>query len=164
MSLKAQIQHTIGISDMVVDKYLSDLPPEAFLVRPVPGMNHIAWQVGHLLSTERRFIEGIKPGSSPAFPEGFDAQHSRENHSVDDPAAFLTKDQYLALWKAQRDATKAALETMTDAELAAPNPVEATRHMGPTVGSIFNMAGLHTLMHAGQFVAARRREAMPIVF
>ena len=164
MSLKAQIQHTIGVSDMIVDKYLGDLPPEAFLARPVAGMNHIAWQVGHLISTERRFVEEIKPNSCPALPEGFDAQHAKETHDVDDPSAFLTKDQYLAVWKAQRDATKAALETLTEAELAAPNPVEKMRNFCPTVGSMFSVAGLHTLMHAGQFVPTRRQEALPIAF
>ena len=164
MSLKALIQHTIGVSDMIVAKYLDDLPPEAFLARPVAGMNHIAWQLGHLISTERRFVEGIKPGSCPELPEGFDAQHAKETHDVDDPAAFLTKEQYLEIWKVQRDATKAALETLSDEELAAQNPIEKMRNFCPTVGAMFSIAGLHTLMHAGQFVPTRRQEAMPIAF
>ena len=164
MSLKPLIEHTLGISDMVMDKYLTDLKPESFLIRPVAGMNHLAWQVGHLISVERRMIEGVKPGSSPELPDGFDAMHAMDKHDDDNAADFLTKDEYLKLWRAQRAATKALLETMSDDELAAPCPDEKRRGMCPTVASMFSLVGMHSLMHAGQFVAVRRQEAMPIAF
>lgn len=164
MSLKAQLKQSIGFSDMIMEKYLADLPPEAFFARPVAGMNHVAWQLGHLISVERRVVEAVKPGSSPALPEGFDAQHAKATQALDDPAAFPTKDQYLAAWKAQREATKAALETMTDEELAQPHPVESIRHLCPTVGAVFNLTAQHALLHAGQFVPVRRKVALPIAF
>ncbi len=164
MSNKITIQHTIDVSDMLMNKYLTDLTPEAFLARPIAGMNHVAWQIGHLLLNERKMIEAIKPGASPALPEGFDTKHAMDQHGVDDPSNFLSKDEYLALWKAQRAATRSVLDGMTDAELDAPCPNEKTRQMCPTVGTMFNLTGLHALMHTGQFVAIRRKEAMPIVF
>ncbi len=164
MSIKATIQHTLGVSDMLMDKYLSDLAPEAFLARPIAGMNHLAWQVGHLILNERKMIEAIKPGSSPALPEGFDTKHAMDKHGVDDPSNFQTKDEYLAMWKAQRAASRSVLEGMTDDELDAPCPDEKTRRMCPTVATMFNLTGLHALMHSGQFVAVRRKEEMPIAF
>ncbi len=164
MSTKTTIKHTLGISDMVMDKYLGDLDPAAFMTRPVQGMNHLAWQMGHLISSERRMVEQIKPGASPALPEGFDAKHGKETHGSDNAADFHTKDEYLKLWKAQRAATHQALDGMTDEELEAPTPDEKTRHMAPTLGTLFSMTGLHSLMHSGQFVAVRRQNEMPIAF
>ena len=164
MSQKATLQHTLGMSNMVMEKYLSDLEPAAFLNRPVAGMNHIAWQVGHLISVERRLVEEIKPGSSPELPPGFDAQHAMDKHADDQPGDFLSKDKYLSLWKTQRAATNELLDSTSDAELEAPAPSEKTRKMCPTVATMFSLAGLHSILHAGQFVAVRRQGEMPIAF
>jgi len=164
MSTKATIQQSLHISEMLMGKYLTDLDPQAFLTRPVAGMNHLAWQVGHLISSEHKMNERIKPGASPALPEGFDAKHAMSQHDDDNPADFHTKDEYLALWKSQRAATHSLLEAMSEADLDAPCPDEKTRGMCPTIGSMFNLSGLHALMHAGQFVAVRRQHEMPIAF
>lgn len=164
MSAKQVAQHTLGVSDMIMEKYLTDLEPDAFLVRPIAGMNHLAWQIGHLISVERKLVEEIKPGSSPALPPEFDVKHAMDQHDIDDPARFHQKEEYLSLWKAQRAATHKVLDALSDEEIEAPPPSEKSRQMCPTVGAMFNLAGLHSLMHAGQFVAVRRQQAMPIVF
>jgi DinB superfamily len=163
MHAKNAILQSIGMADMIMGKYLDDLSDEAFFVKPVEGMNHIAWQVGHLISSERSFIEGVKPGSCPPLPEGFDAMHKKETTGIVDPSKFHTKAEYLAAWKAQRAATKAALEATSDADLDAPAP-ESIRSFVPTVGHVFNLTGLHALMHVGQFVAVRREQKLPVVF
>jgi hypothetical protein len=162
MQCKDAIRQAMGMADSIVGKYLEDLDDAAFMIRPVPGMNHIAWQMGHLISAEHGTMEGIKPGSSPALPEGFDAKHGKETISIDDPKAFYTKDEYLALWKAQRAATLAILESLSDADLDAPAP-ERLRTFCQTVGHAMNlMGGSHPLMHVGQFVAVRRQLNKPI--
>src|SRR5438874_3001174 len=101
MHAKDAILATLATGDRVLNKYLADLGDADLLVRPVPGQNHIAWQLGHLIATERFMLEGVKPGSSPALPEGFTDAHGRDEASTcsDDPSRFLTKDQYLALMK-----------------------------------------------------------------
>ena len=163
MNIKEPIEQSLNVSDMIVSKYLDDLKPEAFFRRPIDGMNHLAWQMGHLITTENKWMEAIKPGASPALPAGFHEQHAKETHDRD-ATAFLTKDDYLALWKSQRAATKEILAGLSEAELEAPCPIERMRSMCPTVAQMLNLAGLHALMHAGQFVAVRRQEAMPIAF
>lgn len=158
------ITYTLNRSEFFLKKYLEDLPPEAFFSRPVEGMNHLAWQLGHLISVERRIVEAIRPGSSPALPEGFDAQHEMDQHSVDDPDHFLTKDEYLTLYLAQRAATQSVLASMSDDDLAAPSPIERMRANHPTVGALLTLIGIHSIVHSGQFVAVRRHQAMPIAF
>jgi hypothetical protein len=162
MQAKNAIRQSIDMADMTIGKYLEDLDDAALLIRPVAGMNHIAWQMGHLISVERTMIEDIKPGSCPPLPEGFDARHSKETIGSDDPKAFHTRAEYLALWDAQRAATKAVLESIDDAKLDAPGP-ERFRSFCPTVGHALNMmGGVHPLMHAGQFVPVRRMLKKPI--
>ena len=162
MQAKTAIRQSIGLSDMLMKMYLDDLDDAAFLARPVPGMNHIAWQVGHLISSERKTVEEIKPGSCPPLPEGFDAKHNKEGAKRDDPEDFYTKDRYLELWKAQREASLAVLESLDDAGLDAPAP-ESIRSFCSTVGEALHMlSGQHPLMHVGQFVAVRRLLNKPI--
>jgi hypothetical protein len=164
MQAKDVIRQSIEMADYTVGKYLEDLDDQAFLMHPVSGMNHIAWQVGHLLSSEHEVAEAIKPGCCPPLPEGFAAKHNKEAASSDDPKAFLTKAEYLALWKAQREGLKALVDSFSDADLDAPAP-ERMRSYCPTVGHALNMmAGVHPLMHVGQFVAVRRKLNKPIAF
>ncbi len=47
-ALKTALLSTQNITAM----YLADLSDEDILVRPVPGANHIAWQLGHLIHSE----------------------------------------------------------------------------------------------------------------
>jgi hypothetical protein len=161
MTAKDAILYPMMMSDNIVNSYLGDLSDADLLVRPVEGQNHIAWQLGHLISSERSMIEGIKPGSCPPLPAGFDEAHSRDNCSCDDPAKFSSKAKYLELHQSQRKATKAVLEGLSDAELDAPGP-ERMRKMAPTVGSVMNLIGGHVLMHVGQFVSVRKKLNKPV--
>lgn len=163
MHAKDAIKGTYAMGERVVGKYLDDLGDADLLVRPVAGQNHIAWQLGHLILTERNMLEGVKPGSSPALPAGFEEAHGRDDGSTksDDAGRFLGKDKYVALMKAQRDATRSVLDGLSDAELDAPAP-ERYRPMAPTVGAVLLLAGTHVLMHVGQFVGVRRALKKPL--
>jgi hypothetical protein len=164
MHAKEAILGIYGMSETVMGKYLDDLGDADLLVRPVAGQNHIAWQLGHLIASERSMLEAVKPGSSPALPEGFAEAHGRDEGSTasDDPKRFATKARYLELMSAQREASKAALASMTDAELDAPAP-ESMRRMFPTVGGVMTLIGTHPMMHVGQFVSVRRTLGKPVV-
>lgn len=162
MNAKDPIKHNLDMSDMIVNSYVGDLSDADFLAVPVPGMNHIAWQLGHLISVERMVIEGIKPGSSPELPAGFDGVHSTKAETKGtEPGHFHKKDEYLKLYAAQRAATKAVIDSLADADLDKPAPENFAR-IAPTVGAVLNLIGQHYLMHAGQFVPVRRATGKPV--
>jgi hypothetical protein len=162
MTTKDAIKYVMDTSLFVVNKYLSDLGDADLLVRPAQGVNHIAWQLGHLIESERSLVESVCPGSSPALPEGFAAQHAKETAGVDDPKKFLSKQQYLDLFAKQRAATLAALAKLSDADLDRPGP-ERMRDFCPTVGSLFCLVANHPMMHAGQLAVVRRVQGKPVV-
>ena len=161
MNVKDAINHELGMSEHLVNRYLADLSDADLLLRPVDGMNHIAWQLGHLIASERSFVESVRPGSSPALPEGFAENHNKEASKSNDSSKFLSKAEYLRLMKAQRDATRRVLDGMSDTDLDAPAP-ERWKTMWPTVGLVLSMAGSHVLMHVGQWVAVRRKLGKPV--
>jgi len=165
MSEKAIIQSNYAMNEWVIEAYLSDLTDADLLIRPFPTQNHIAWQLGHLILSEKGMLDGVKPGSSPELPPEFEAAHGRDEAATkcDDPAKFRGKAEYLKLMKAQRDASKAALEAASEADLDAPSP-ERLRQMAPTVGSVYMLMSSHVTLHAGQFVSVRRKLEKPVSF
>lgn len=160
MSAKDVIRASIATSERVMDSYLDGLTDKDILVRAVPGMNHIAWQLGHLISSERGMTELVKPGSSPALPDGFAEAHSKEATTSDDPSKFRSLAEYQALWKAQRAATAAVLDATPESDFDRTDP--SFPPYAPSVAALLLMSANHPLMHAGQFVAVRRLLKKPI--
>lgn len=161
MHSKDVIRHTLGMADHLLGAYTGDLTNEEIFLQPVSGMNHIAWQIGHLITSERDMAEMIKPGSSPALPEGFAEVHSRTDTKGTSPDQFLTKEAYLELYKAQRAATNAILDSISDEGLATATK-DGYAQIAPNFAALLNLIGQHYLMHLGQFVAVRRAANKPI--
>ncbi len=161
MTPKDVIRNTIDMCHEVLTTYLSDLSDSDLMVRPVPGANHIAWQLGHLIASEHQMLTdaGYK---MPDLPDGFAESYTKETSESDDPTKFHKKEQYLPWMAQQRTATLAALDAMPESDLDKPTP-ESMREYAPTVGSAFNIVGIHAMMHAAQFVAVRRKLGKPVL-
>lgn len=160
MTAKEAIQHSINTGHMLLTTYLGDLSDSDLMLRAVPGMNHIAWQLGHLITSEHKMMSDAG-FTMPALPDGMAESYSKETSTSDDAGKFLKKDEYLQLLDKQREATMRHIDSATDDQLAAEAP-EAMRAYAPTVGVVFNMIGVHTMMHVGQFVAVRRKLDKPV--
>jgi hypothetical protein len=157
------LKTTIVSGQSIVESYLGDLSDADLMVRALPGTNHIAWQLGHLLTAEHDMVDLVRPKSMPELPAGFREKHSKETSKSDDPKAFLTKAAYLDVFKKQRAGTLAALETMSDTDLDRPAP-EPLRGFLKTMGEVFSMQGTHWVMHAGQWALIRRKLGKPPLF
>lgn len=162
MTAKDVFRTTIEMAHSITEGYLADLSDADLLIRPVAGMNHIAWQLGHLISSEHHMMTALGH-SMPELPSGFDAAHKKETATSDDPKKFLKKDEYLSLWRRVHDGSLAAIKSTPDADLDKPAP-ENMRSYAPTVGAVFNLIGTHEFMHSGQLVAVRRKLGKPALF
>ncbi len=160
MAAKDIIKHTIEMGNDVFMAYLGDLEDADLMIRSQPGVNHTAWQVGHLIASENEMLSGAG-FAMPPLPDGFAACYTKETSTSDDPAKFHTKEQYLANMAEQRSGTMAALEAASDSDLDKATP-EAMHAFAKTVGAVFNIIGIHALMHAGQFVPVRRMRGKPV--
>ena len=130
--------------------------------RPGPGCNHVAWQLGHLISSECGLMNQIQAGSAPQLPTGFEEKHSKENNGSDNPADFLTKQEYTDLATKVHDAVITLLDAYPEKKLDDPSP-EHFRSMFPTMGSLFLLIATHSMMHAGQIVPLRRELGKPVL-
>ena len=158
------IRTSLRSTQHLVTWFLGDLADADLLVRPVDGANCIAWQLGHLIQSERRMITAELPGAGfPDLPAGFAERHTKDTAAVDPPKGFADKATYLGVFAQTRETTIAALATLADADLDRPNtgPMAA---IAPTLGAVFLLAANHSLMHAGQFSVVRRKLGKPILF
>ncbi len=163
MNFKDSIRSSLRISDFLAKGYLADIAPDEMLHRPVPGANHIAWQLGHLIAAERGLVEAAAPNSMPALPEGFAERHRRDGTSSDNVADYLSKEEYLQLADKIRAATLEVLNGLADADFDKP----VTARVPPFVNcasDCFATIGPHWALHAGQWVVIRRKLNRPVMF
>jgi hypothetical protein len=161
MNAKDVIRSTIATAHELLTTYVSDLTDAELMTRPAPEANHVAWQLGHLIASEHQMLSDAG-FTMPDLPEGLAEAHSKEAATSSEPAKFSTKQEYLRWMGEQRTATLNHLAAVADADLDKPTP-EPIRSYAPTVGALFNIIGIHELMHAGQFAPVRRKLNKPIL-
>jgi hypothetical protein len=163
MNAREAITYALKSTHNLLKQYVSDLSDADLLVRPVPGANHIAWQLGHLISGEVRHMTGQIPGLTyPELPAGFVEQHDKTMAGVEPPKGFRTKEEYLGLFNNVRRATIAGVEKLSDADFDRPNSGPASK-LASTLGALLLLEANHVMMHAGQFTVVRRKLGKPVL-
>jgi hypothetical protein len=158
------IETALTSTQNIVPMYLGDLTDADLLVRPVPGANHIAWQFGHIIASEIHMVRSQLPNAAyPELPAGFVEQHGKETAGQEPPKGFGGKEQYVTLFNRVREATKAAVAKLTDADLDRPTTGDMAK-FAPTLAAFLMLVSNHTLMHVGQFTAVRRKLGKPVLF
>ena len=162
MNAKDAIRSSANFSTMVLKTYLSDLDDADLMRRPGEGCNHLAWQLGHLISSEVHLLDKVAPGQGTELPAGFADAHSKEACHNDDAAGFHGKQTYLDLFDKIRASSLAALDAYAESDFDNPAP-DGFRDFCPTMGDMFTLIATHPMMHAGQFVVVRRQLGKPIL-
>jgi len=147
----------------LISEYLKDMTDKELLSRPAPSANHTAWQLGHIISANNNMLESLKAGSAPELPEGFMNSYTKDKSSVDDPASFHKKDEYLRLLGAQYEAAAELASQFSEAELDKPGP-EKFQKLAPTIGALINIINNHLLLHYGQITIVRRQLGRSAIF
>jgi uncharacterized damage-inducible protein DinB len=163
MNAKDAIRTALQSTQHMVPMYLEDLSDADLLVRPVPNANHIAWQLGHVISSEVRLLNHVPGAKFPELPPGFAEHYTKETAKDDNPKNFLPKKEYLTLFNRVREATLANLAKLPDAELDKPTTGPMAAY-APTLGALFLLTANHVMMHAGQYTVVRRKLGKPVLF
>ncbi|HEY2589906.1 MAG TPA: DinB family protein [Tepidisphaeraceae bacterium] len=142
---------------------LGDFSDADVLVRPCPGANNVAWQLGHLIKSEAGALAGFAPGAAPTLPAGFADKITKETAGKDDPNFFPKKAELLDLFGKVRSATIAWAKGLKEADLAQSAP-ERMRGWAPTAGHWLGAVTGHVAMHVGQFQVIRRKLGKPVLF
>src|SRR5262245_36030244 len=162
MSPKDIIRRLFRSNDHIVNEYLKDFSDAELLVRPVPGANHIAWQLGHLINAEVMLLRMIPGTTSAELPAGWAELYTPDRSHSDATSGYLTKAEYLDVFKRVRANSVKALEEFPEADLDKPSEGRLAA-MFPKLADIFMLVANHPMMHVGQFVVLRRKLGKPVV-
>lgn len=148
----------------MIEWIVSDFSDADLLVRPVPAANHFAWQLGHLIVSERQLVlEQLPTANMPSLPLGFADAHTGQTATSDDPTGFQSCSEYVSLFGAMREATIAELKKLTDADLDRPT-VGNMSSFCPALGNLIGLLSDHIMMHLGQATVVRRKLGKPVLF
>src|SRR5260370_23483792 len=120
MTPKEVIRIVFRSNDNVLNEYLKDLSDADLLVRPVPGANTIAWQLGHMIAGEAGLSKYIPGVIAPELPPGFAERYTAEMSKSDSTAGYLTKAEYLELYRKVRAQSLKNLDALPEADLDKP--------------------------------------------
>jgi hypothetical protein len=147
----------------MVNATLADFSDTEMLVRPCPGANHAAWQLGHLVVAEANMTNAAIQEGAIQLPQGFAEKFKKETASMDDPSFFPKKAELLALLAKGRDTIIGLAKGLQPADLAKPTP-DRLQRFAPTVGELLLMYPVHVAMHTGQWQVIRRKLGKPLLF
>src|SRR5580704_4783004 len=98
MTAKDVLKNALKANHDILSMYVSDLSDADLLVRPAPGANHIAWQLGHVIAGDLYLVKSQLPDAPyPELPPGFVEAYGAEGAGKDGPEGFLSKEEYLKL-------------------------------------------------------------------
>jgi hypothetical protein len=126
------------------------------------GVTHLAWQVGHLASSQYglmiRAVRG-KPEAGELLPGSYFALFGRGTKPLADPAAYPKPGELMRVLNAVNEAAPHEISNISDAILDEPSLVESP--MFKTKFDALVFCSEHEFTHAGQIGLWRRLLGYP---
>lgn len=136
---------------------LEDIEETRWFESPAPGIQHIAWQVGHVAASQAVLIHNrcLNIPVAQVVPESITKQFGRGSKPVGDPAAYPPLAEIRGLFDGVQADCLARIRQMTESDIdlpayGDPHPMFAKR------GEAVAMAVMHEAFHAGQIALTRR--------
>ena len=142
----------------MLKSFLEELEPEKWYWQPGEGINHVAWQVGHLAFAQYglclKRVRGVAPEDEGMIPSAFLKMYGRGSTPQPGAESNSSVEEILRVLDAVNDRTHQELAQRTDAELDVPtNPAHPI--FETNLGAV-EWSSQHELTHIGQIVLLRR--------
>jgi uncharacterized damage-inducible protein DinB len=149
----------LDFSQRLMDGLCEDIPEEHATHQPVPGANHMVWQIGHMAWTDDYFLSKLLGGQS-ALPESWTKLFGMGSEPQADASIYPPLAEMRARRAERRGALLEWYRAQADAKLAEPMP-EDYQTFAPNFGALMSSLAAHEAMHAGQVTLIRKSLSMP---
>lgn len=136
---------------------LSDTEESRWFEPPAPGVQHLAWQVGHLAASQCVLVHGRCFGVQAAdhLPAGFVERFGRGSKPSGNRGDYPSIAEIRAVFD------RIHAEALSKMRSIAPSELTAATHgpahpMFENKGQCLAMASMHEAFHAGQIALTRR--------
>ena len=148
-------------SEVLFRRFTADLKPTEWHYQPVPGMNTVAWIVGHLVLIEHRRATALGATGLPELPDGFVERYGPTRTSAEPQTGLDSAGHLTQLFHAVRGRFVVAVRAASPAIMAEPLP---TPHpLFADQGEAAAFMGQHAALHLGQITVLRRLLGYPPV-
>jgi uncharacterized damage-inducible protein DinB len=136
---------------------LADIDERDWFNPPRPGLGHVAWQVGHIASSEIVLVHMRcfdRPYADCA-PDRYQSLFGRGSKPVSDRTAYPPVAEIRAFFDRVQQEALALVAALPESRL--PEPTHGDPHpMFTHKGGAIGMAAMHEAFHAGQIALTRR--------
>jgi uncharacterized damage-inducible protein DinB len=155
MSQKDRLRRQLVNMRQMSERLLQDFQtPEQWTFQVHPACNHALWFAGHMATSDNFFISLVAPERTQQLPE-FQSKFGMGSQPTSNPSAYPAPDAVVEIMRQRRATLLAALDRMSDDDLAKKTPAGAPDFL-PDVASVFELAIWHEGQHNGQLSVARR--------
>jgi hypothetical protein len=155
MPLKERLERGLVNMRRTSERLLEDFKtPEEWTFQVHPSCNHALWFAGHMATIDNFFLSLVAPPRARQIPD-LQAKFGMGSQPTNDPSAYPPPEAVLATMRERRKELLAALQGMTEDDLAKKTPAGAPDFL-PDVASVFELAIWHEGQHNGQLSVARR--------
>lgn len=133
---------------------LKGVPSDRLTTQMEGAQNHFLWTIGHLACSMSFFAStlGVKLES---VPESYPALFGMGSEPKDEPSKYPPLEELKAVYKAVYEEYRAAVEKLTDAQLAEKCVADGGGFVS-NKGDAVIMCVFHTGWHVGQLSALRK--------
>ena len=165
MKLMRTVNETIvaGLrtSEVLFRRFTADLKPTEWHYQPVPGVNTVAWLVGHLVLVEHRRAVALHATDLPELPAGFEGRYTATRQTAVSQTDLDSSTVLTRLFHEVRGRLVAAVVVAPASLLA--EPLATPNSLFATVGESVLFMGQHAALHLGQITVIRRLLGYPPV-
>ena len=150
--LKALLQQARQTSENMLASFKT---PQDWTYQVHPTANHAMWFAGHMASADNFFVGVVSPTRRSTLPPGYKEMFGMGSKPSPNPNDYPPPEEVLRLMRDRRQALLAALDSLSEADLAKPMP-EGRPDFFKDLAGVFEMAIWHEGLHSGQISIARR--------
>lgn len=149
----------VGYAELLV----ADIADANFTAQPVPGTNHPAWILCHLIYAADGAVGLL--GGEKLTDADWGAKYGRDSKLSGERSGYPPRDEILRLFRATHARARELAAQADPERMQRPNPNARLREQLPTIGDMvtFLLTG-HLGVHLGQLSAWRRMRGLPALF
>lgn len=154
------VLHSFAYSLDYLREQVADVDADVIVAKPFGIQNHPLWVIGHL--TFACELLGGAIGLPAWLPLGWTQRYGTGSEPREDPTAYETKDEALAILGDAQSRLTSAVRKLSDAEFDGPFPDPALRDVFPTIRLALTQVLVgHAAFHIGQVSVWRRAMRLP---
>ncbi len=154
-SMKDLLPGQLEMGGFLFDKFTSDLSDAEYFKRPAPNTNHVAWNVGHIATSEDSMVAAIT-GGAMKLSEDLHKLFGGSSECLDDSTKYPSRGELDEMYKNARAITIEQFNMFDEAKWSDPAPEGWPADMFPTLGSIWAILPTHQFWHIGQITVCRQ--------